>query len=365
MIHAIAIPRRRGPAVDDIGGTLRASSNDQLPAGAGGIYRRVKMIGRSAGMKVVADTIQKVSQANGNVLISAESGTGKELVARAIHARSIRAGQPLVAINCAAIPTDLMESEVFGHEKGAFSGAHRRFPGKFAHAAGGTVFLDEISCMALPLQAKLLRFLQDRQVTPIGGVHANRIDIRIIAATNSCLEDLVAKGQFRKDLYFRLNVLPISIPPLRHRRGDIRLLIDHFLGRLTAGFQRKPKGFTSRALEILEAYNWPGNVRELENLIERLVVLRGDKRLLDENDLPQELATSTMAAARSAPAQFGGLGLQGARREFERHYIVNALKDCGWNQSKAARQMKIHRNTLIQKIRTLNIAPRRHGLSAD
>jgi transcriptional regulator with PAS, ATPase and Fis domain len=303
-------------------------------------------------MQSVFSIIKRVAGTSSNVLITGESGTGKELVAREIHQKSQRAAKPFVAINCAAIPSELLESELFGHEKGSFTGAYSQGTGKFEYAHGGTLFLDEISSMRIELQAKLLRFLQEREFTRVGGHRVIKVDIRMVAATNVALAELVRTNNFREDLYFRLNVIPIEIPPLRRRKGDVPLLANFFLNRFNRQLNQKIEGFTPSAMKILEDYHWPGNIRELENLVERLVVLRADERWIDEKDLPFELLFSEQV---EKVGQKSDAGLIKARQTFERQYILRALRKCQGNQSEAARLLKIHRNTMIQKIKSLDI----------
>jgi transcriptional regulator with PAS, ATPase and Fis domain len=245
-----------------------------------------------------------------------------------------------------------MESELFGHEKGAFTGAHTRSIGKFEHANGGTVFLDEISALRLELQAKLLRVLQEKEITRLGSNRPVKVNVRILAATNTDPAEAIEQGKFRHDLFFRLNVIPIKLPPLRERLGDVRLLAQHFLNRFNLQLKRRTKGFTARALETLERYPWPGNIRELENLIERLVVLGRDDEEISYEDLPLEILLDSNLRADTPPL---GDGLLNARNNFEKQYILKALKKAQWNQSEAARILKIHRNTLIQKMKSLGI----------
>jgi len=290
-------------------------------------------------------------------LITGESGTGKEMVARAIHAKSPRASKPFVTINCAAIPQELIESELFGHEKGAFTGAHARTVGKFEFANGGSIFLDEISSLRLELQAKLLRVLQEREFTRVGSHQNIKVDVRVIAATNTRLEEMVKAKEFRSDLYFRLNVIPISLPPLREREGDIPLLCNYFLARYNQFLNKKIKGITQGAMNLLEAYPWPGNVRELENMIERLVVLGTDGQWVEESDLPFDLMINEELGDLAQAVQCLDTGLIKARQAFERQYILGALQRCGWNQTDAARLLRIHRNTLIQKMKSLSLRP--------
>jgi DNA-binding NtrC family response regulator len=311
-----------------------------------------KIIGQSQPMKAVFSLIKKVASTSSNILITGESGTGKELVARAIHNQSPRTSKPFVAINCAAIPPELMESELFGHEKGAFTGAYNRGIGKLEFAQGGTVFLDEVGDLRLEFQAKLLRFLQEREFTRVGGNRAIKVDVRMIAASNISLKDMVQKNLFREDLYFRLNVIPVELPPLNKRKGDIPLLTNFFLDKFNRLLNQNIDGVTSDAMEILEAYDWPGNIRELENLIERLVVLRSNERWIDVKDLPLDLLFSDEP---TNDRKHVDKGLLQARQIFERQYILRALRTCNWNQTKTARTLKIHRNTLMQKIKALDI----------
>ena len=301
----------------------------------------------------VLDLVNKVATTTSSVLITGESGTGKELVARALHFGSERRKEAFVAINCAAIPSELMESELFGHERGAFTGAHSRSVGKFEYANGGTLFLDEISALRLELQAKLLRVIQEREVQRLGSNRAIKVDVRIVAATNTNLEEYIQRGTFRRDLFFRLNVIPIRLPPLRERRGDVRLLAQHFLRRFNLQLRRQIPGFTSQAVEVLERYPWPGNVRELENLIERLVVLGRDNEQISHEDLPLEILLDSPFSEQAFLPEKDGL--LKARDSFERQFILKALKRAQGNQSEAARILGIHRNTLIQKMKALDL----------
>ena len=317
--------------------------------------KETRFVTQSKSMKDIFFMIDKVAETSSSVLITGESGTGKELIARAIHNKSPRAGKPFVAINCASIPSELMESELFGYEKGAFTGAHNRSIGKFEFANGGTIFLDEISMLKPELQAKLLRFLQEREFTKVGSNRIIRVDVRVIAATNTHLPDMIREGRFRDDLYFRINVIPIEIPPLRQRKGDIPLLVKYFLKKLNSQLNKKIKGITSHVMDVLLTYSWPGNVRELENLIERMVVLGSNDQMIHEKDLPYTLLFqgSSPQTKGDPEAEEGGLGA--ARDAFERQYILRALQKCRWNQTEAARLLKIHRNTLIKKMRDLKL----------
>ncbi|MCG6892307.1 MAG: sigma-54 dependent transcriptional regulator [Desulfobacteraceae bacterium] len=314
-----------------------------------------RVISQSDSMKAVFRLVGKVAQAASNVLISGESGTGKELIARVIHNGSPRAEHRFVAINCAAIPPELIEAELFGHEKGAFTGAYRQNIGKFEFANRGTIFLDEISSLKLEMQAKLLRFLQEREFTRVGSNRSIKVDIRMVAATNTRLEEMIADGRFRDDLYFRLNVIPIQLPPLRQRKGDIPLLANYFLERFNRRLNKNIRSIEADAMAVLEAYPWPGNIRELENLIERMVVLEADGKAIDEKALPFDLLFHDEASEEDWQGKTVNRGLIEARRAFERQYVLRALRSCGWNQAETARMLKIHRNTLVQKIKSLKI----------
>lgn len=237
------------------------------------ISKGTRIVSKSKEMKDIFSMIDKVAETASSILITGESGTGKELIARAIHTKSPRAEKPYVAINCASIPSELVESELFGYEKGAFTGAHSRSIGKFEFAHGGTIFLDEISTLKPELQAKLLRFLQEREFTKVGSHRIIKVDVRVIAATNTHLPDMIRDGRFRDDLYFRLNVIPMEIPPLRKRREDIPLLANYFLEKFNNQLNKKINSIAPEVVDVLQSYPWPGNVRELENLIERMVVL--------------------------------------------------------------------------------------------
>jgi len=306
-------------------------------------------------MKEIFEVIGKVAYTTTTVLITGESGTGKELVARAIHRAGPRREKPFVAINCASIPAELMESELFGYEKGAFTGAYTQTIGKFEYADGGTLFLDEISTLRLDLQAKLLRAIEEKRIQRIGSARPIPVDVRIIAATNVDLKQLVEEGKFRQDLFFRLNVLPLHLPPLRERKGDIPLLLDYFVKKFNEKYRRKVKGFTAEAVKALQQYHWPGNVRELENLVERLVVLTEEEREIGLPDLPVEVLVGKGMVEGIPVAE---LGLIKAREEFERRLISKVLELTGGNQSEAARILKIHRNTLIQKMEQLGLKKR-------
>ncbi len=315
-------------------------------------YGELEIVSKDPALLDILQLIDKIASTTSSVLITGESGTGKELIARSLHQHGSRHKGPFVAINCAAIPSELMESELFGHEKGAFTGAHTRSIGKFEYANGGTLFLDEISALPSEMQAKLLRVIQDKEVARLGSNRPVKVDVRIVAATNSNLEEAIERGAFRRDLYFRLNVIPLKLPSLRERKGDVRLLAQHFLNRFNLQLNREIRGFTAKALLTLERYPWPGNIRELENLIERLVVLGHDSEPISYEDLPLEIL---LDSDLTTEISLLGNGLLQARDNFEKQYILKALKKAGWNQSEAARILKIHRNTLIQKMKSLQI----------
>ena len=304
------------------------------------------MVGRNVEMARIYQLIAQIAPTSATVLVTGESGTGKELVARAIHAQSPRARRPFVAVNVAALPDALVESELFGHEKGAFTGALAQKPGRFELAHSGTLFLDEIGSLRLDLQTKLLRALQQREIERLGGGRTVRVDVRVVAATNVNLRQAVRERRFREDLYYRLNVVPIAVPPLRERRDDIPLLVDHFLVKYAREFNRDVRGVSDGALEVLARYDWPGNVREMENIIQRSVVLAGGP-VLQLQDLPLDLALPETGARLGEDT---GLPLREAREQFERQYVLRVLERVGWNQSRAARVLGLHRNTLLSKL---------------
>jgi DNA-binding NtrC family response regulator len=308
-----------------------------------------KIVGKSPQIREVFKIIEDVSRSNATVMITGESGTGKELAARAIHNRSARRDKLFVALNCAAIPENLLESELFGHEKGSFTGASDRQIGKFEIADGGTLFLDEIGSLPLPMQAKLLRAVQEREIERVGGNRPVPIDVRLVAATNSDLKAAIKERRFREDLYYRLNVIPLQLPPLRARKEDIPLLASHFLIKYNHEFGKKIKGFKKEVLALLAAYDWPGNVRELENLVERLVVLsRGS--LIEADKLPAEIKGEAPAGNGAGETKF-----RAAVKKFEAEFIRQALDKAEGRKGEAARLMGIHRNTLLQLEKKLKI----------
>jgi len=313
-----------------------------------------EMIGSSEGMNSVFDIVDRVARTSSTVLLYGESGTGKELVARAIHARSARAQSRFVSINCGALPETLLESELFGHVKGSFTGAVRDKRGLFVVAEGGTFFLDEVSETSPAIQVKLLRVLQEREVVPVGGTKPTKVDVRVIAATNADLDRLIREGKFRADLYYRLNVIPIVIPPLRERSEDIPLLVQHFLERFTGG----EKTVSADAMEVLTGYDWPGNVRELENIIERAVILAGSKEITAE-DLNISIFPERLRKRASATTATAGLGVSGLTLdEVERRYLIQTLEETGWRKKKAAEVLGINPSTLYRKLQRYGMADR-------
>jgi two-component system response regulator AtoC len=308
-----------------------------------------ELVGRHPSMVRLYELIAQVAQTHATVLVTGESGTGKELVARAIHRQSPRREEPFVAVNLAAIPDTLLESELFGHEKGAFTGAHSRKPGKFELAHGGTLFLDEVGSLRVDLQAKLLRALQQREIERLGGTRPIPVDVRVIAATNTDLLRATRAGAFREDLFYRLNVVPLSVPALRERKSDIPLLVEHFVRKYSREFKKDVRGISRGALPPLEAYDWPGNVRELENIVERGVAL-ATRPVIRLEDLPLELSIHEAGLAHGAGETSSTLTLEQARERFERAFVLRALEREEWNQSRAARSLGIHRNTLLARL---------------
>ena len=295
----------------------------------------------------------RVANSVSNVLITGESGTGKELVARGIHRASPRSNGPFVAINCGAIPRELLESELMGFERGAFTGAFNTKVGDFEYANGGTIFLDEISTLPIQLQAKLLRILQEREIKRLGSTKTKKLDVRVISATNEDLKGLIDNGSFRQDLYFRLNVVPIHLPPLRERKGDIPILLDHFIEKMCAKLKKNKPGYSKEIASLLQEWVWPGNVREFENLIEMIIVLLEDGMDISVRDLPEDIIFADRKGYRETIEDADSL------RErcmvYEKEEIVKVLHDTRWNRGKAAMLLKIHRNTLIQKMKKLGI----------
>lgn len=312
--------------------------------------RQIQVVTENSRMRNLLELAHRAAGSNSTILLLGESGTGKEVVARTVHQWSPRASHPFIVVNCVAIPEQLLESELFGHERGAFTGAHQLKKGKFEVADRGTVFLDEIGEISPSIQAKLLRVLQDHEFERVGSTRSIKTDIRVIAATNSDLEKAVQGGRFREDLYYRLNVVCLQLPPLRERKEDIPVLIDHFIRKYAAELKKPPTQFTPDALDQLASYHWPGNVRELENVIERAMVLSRSDRIGPE-DLPLQVA----AAPRRD--SFRGKGFHTAVKEFKRWIIHDALKQSQSNQTKAAELLGLQRTYLAKLLRLLEIKP--------
>jgi Nif-specific regulatory protein len=338
---------------------------DVLPEAAGNDYVRAaqhrpqelfeyaNMVGASVAMRQVYDLISQVARTNATALLRGESGTGKELVARAIHDNSPRAAMPFVKVNCAALPETLLESELFGHERGAFTGAHARKKGRFELAAGGTLFLDEIGELTLRTQAKLVRALQFRELERIGGTETLHTDVRIVAATNANMERAVQLGSFREDLYDRIHIFTITLPPLRDRRADIPVLAEYFLGKVSAAHQRRISRISSAAMDMLARHSWPGNVRELENVIERAVVVC-DGAVIQKHHLPASLD------ATPAPEH---LTLGQAVERLERSMVEDALRNQGGNIAAAARVLGTTERIVRYKAQKLGLDPARYRRS--
>jgi two-component system nitrogen regulation response regulator NtrX len=330
------------------------------------IERQYEIVGQSRAIQEILRQIESVAPSHGRVLIRGESGTGKELIARAIHRASLRREKPFVEVNCAAIPEELIESELFGHEKGAFTGAATKRRGKFELADGGTIFLDEVGDMSLKTQAKVLRVLQEQTFERVGGAEPIRVDVRVIAASNKDLEEEIRQGRFREDLYYRLNVIPFEVPPLRERPADIPLLARHFLKGFCEEYGKREKILTPEALDLLLQHPWPGNVRELRNIIERLVIMvPGDTIHRADVD----------PALRARPGREGGVSpattvwemasLREARERFEREYILMHLQENQWNVPRTAKKLKIDQSNLHRKLKAYGIEgpPGREGRS--
>ena len=328
------------------------------------VEQRFVMVGESQALRQLRAEIAQAAPSNGRGLIFGENGTGKELVARNLHHQSLRAAGPFVEVNCAAIPEELIESELFGHTKGAFTGALAARKGKFELADGGTLFLDEVGDMTLKTQAKVLRALQEQKVEPVGGASSVVVDVRVIAATNKRLEEEIRRGAFREDLYFRLNVIPFHVPPLRERRDDIPLLARHFIRTLAAEYGRRPKELSPEVLEVLRAQPWPGNVRELRNTIERLVIMTPGERI-ELRHLPATLLSAVTAPglANAATTELPGdfPSLVDARDDFEKRYIWKKYEECGGNMSRTAEALQVERSNLYRKMKGFGLIAARKG----
>jgi DNA-binding NtrC family response regulator len=336
-------------------GRLKAE-NRQLQRELRSKYRFESVVGTSPALRSVLDLVGKVAETDSTVLITGESGTGKELIARALHYNSRRADRRLVTVNCGAIPEELLESELFGHVKGAFTSAVSQREGRFALAHGGTIFLDEIGDMSPNLQVKLLRVLQDRTFEPVGTSKSLTVDVRVVAATNQDLEAAIRSGRFREDLFYRLNVIPIEVPPLRQRRDDIPLLAQHFLDGMHQQRGTRVDSISDEAMALLCRYDWPGNVRELENLIERLSVLRSEGEIGVE-DLPAALRGRPEPAAGAPAIPDEGLDFRDVVDRFESDLIRRALQQTQGNKNRAAQLLGLNRTTLLEKIKKKGLEP--------
>lgn len=324
------------------------------------LAERYVIVGESPAIQSLRAQIQSAAPSHGRVLIRGESGTGKELIARAIHRQSLRAQRPFVEVNCAAIPDELIESELFGHEKGSFTGATTKRRGKFELADGGTIFLDEVGDMSLKTQAKVLRVLQEQTFERVGGSETLTVDVRVIAASNKDLEEEIRKGTFREDLFYRLNVIPFDVPPLRERTEDIALLATHFLELFSREYGKRQKALSPEAMALLQQYAWPGNVRELRNVIERMVIMV-PQEVIGRDDLALSLRLRPPAETEAAAASDEGMEgtLREARERFEKVFILRRLRETHWNITRAAERLGIERSNLHRKMKGYGIdAPR-------
>ena len=328
------------------------NENQQLRQELTAKYKFDQIIGESEGIKQCLSLVERVASTESTVLITGESGTGKELIARAIHYNSNRASGPFIAINCGAIPSELLESELFGHIKGAFTGAIANRAGRFELADEGTLFLDEIGDLEPSLQVKILRALQEKKFEPVGSTKTVHMNVRVIAATNVDLEKAVSEGKFREDLYYRLNVIPIHIPALRERKSDIPLLLNHFLNHFNKNKSKPITGFSAEALNSMINYSWPGNIRELENLIERLSILKGSGEVTPI-DLPAKYKSAAACYAETGSIDIpdSGLDFNNAVDQFENALIIKALEKTGWNKNQAAILLRLNRTTLVEKMK--------------
>jgi two-component system nitrogen regulation response regulator NtrX len=325
---------------------------------------RHQMIGDSASLKQVMTAVARAAPTNATVLIQGESGVGKELVARTIHRNSLRSRERFVQVNCAAIPEELIESELFGHEKGSFTGATEKQVGKFEQADRGTIFLDEVGDMSAKTQAKVLRVLQEGEVERLGSARTIKVDVRVIAATNKNLEEEIEHGRFREDLYFRLAVIPVHVPPLRERSEDIPMLVRHFMDAFSRENNVRPKRITQAALDALQRHRWKGNIRELRNTVERLIIMTGGDTI-DVADLPETVRVPSASAVGLPKASDGNIAKAGTLREFkdnaERQYLVAKLRENGWNISKTAEVIDTPRSNLYKKLEQYQITQENDG----
>ncbi len=319
------------------------------------LQKRCEIVGESHAMESIEQMVRSVAPTNGRVLIRGESGTGKELVARSIHQQSLRREKPFVEVNCAAIPEDLIESELFGHEKGSFTGATAKRKGKFEMADGGTIFLDEVGDMSLRTQAKVLRVLEEQRFERVGGTESLEVDVRVLAASNKDLVQAIAEGKFREDLYYRLNVVPLYVPPLRERKGDIPLLVNHFLCEFSKEYGKREKVMSAEAMKVLADFHWPGNVRELKNLIERLIIMVPSAKI-ELFDVESSLGPS--ASVPTGIVTEGPLSedsLRDAVDQFEKAFLLERLGENSWNISRTAEKLGIERSNLHRKLKAFGI----------
>jgi two-component system nitrogen regulation response regulator NtrX len=325
---------------------------------------KYELVGQSPALRTVLEAVTRAAPTNATVLLIGESGVGKELVARTIHRNSPRAGQRFVQVNCAAIPEELIESELFGHERGSFTGATEKQVGKFEQADRGTIFLDEVGDMSQKTQAKVLRVLQEQEVERLGSARTIKVDVRVIAATNKNLENAISRGEFREDLYFRLNVIPILVPPLRERREDVPKLVQHFARRMAEEHNIRPKRFDPAAMEALERYRWRGNIRELRNTVERLLIMT-PRDLVQVSDLPVEIRSGEIRPAEgelsASEAALGAGTLKEFKDAAERAYLVQKLRENAWNISKTAELIDTPRSNLYKKLEQYGISPEADG----
>jgi DNA-binding NtrC family response regulator len=350
---------RRCLALRPTGEGIAESASDSKQTGMGNI------IGKSSVMQRVFDLVGTIARGSSTVLITGETGTGKELIAQAIHSLSDRRDEKIVCINCGAIPENLLESELFGHVKGAFTGAHQTRVGRFEQANGGTIFLDEIGNMSLSLQVKLLRVLQEREFERIGGLEKIKVDVRIIAATSANLKEMVARNEFRRDLYYRLNVIPVQMPALRERRTDIPALATYFVTKYCKSWGIETKAITQEAMKMLMNHNWPGNIRELENAIERSVAITGSRQSIEASDLPEEAqraGSNLFLSEIYIPDE--GINFNTEVSELERKLILESLRKTNGNKREAAELLQLKRTTLIEKLRRFSLIDEYEAASA-
>jgi DNA-binding NtrC family response regulator len=346
-----------GKLTEKIKLSIKKTKQNHIKAEQTTTFRKIRenIIGNSKELKDIFELIGKIADTDSTVIITGESGTGKELIAKAIHYSSYRKDRPFIPVNCGAIPEELLESELFGHEKGSFTGAHKARTGRFELADTGTVFLDEIGDMSPNLQVKILRVLQEQELERVGGVRPVKIDIRIIAATHRDLEKAVADSTFREDLYYRLNVIPVALPSLRERNTDIFLLVNYFINLFNIQRSRDIQGVTKEALECLKAYHWPGNIRELQNIIERMVVLKMEG-IIDVEDLPDNILSGRLDKGSTAVnLPENGASFNSMVTNFEKQLIQQALTKSNGVKNKAAKLLNMNRTTLVEKIKKLKL----------